>query len=94
MTSKRQLALKRIHEAIDGITVELSKVNSELVASRTTLNSFRTQLVKISEEIDSGNILPKNERRSSMGRAIVDSWLMAYPLGEKIIAAEQSYLGI
>lgn len=94
MTSKQQAALKRIHEAIDGIAVELSQVSGELVANRTTLDSFRTQLVKIAGAIESGKILPKNKRRSSMGRAIVDSWLLAHPLGGKIIVAEQSYLGL
>lgn len=94
MTSNQQAALKRIIEAIDGIAVELSKEKGEFVANRSTLDSFRTQLVKFSEEIESGNMSPKNERRSNMGRVIVDSWPLAYPLGEKIIAAEQSYLGL
>jgi hypothetical protein len=92
MTSKQQVALNRIIVAIEGIAVELSRVDSELVANRTTLNSFLTHLVKISKEIESGNTSPKNERESYMGRLIVDSWPFDHLLGEKIIDAEQSYL--
>ncbi len=93
MTPKQQAVLKRANEAIDGIAAELSKADSELVANRSTLEAFRVQLVKISEEIESGNMPPINGRRSGMGHVIVDSWPMGYPLGEKIITAEQAYLG-
>jgi hypothetical protein len=92
MTPKQLVALKRITEGIDIISFELSKVDNELVAKRTTLDSFRSKLVKMSEDIESGNMPPKSERRSGMGRVIVDSWPLAHPLGEKIICAERAYL--
>jgi len=92
MTPKQQVALKRIIEAIHLIVLELSKLDSELVANRATIDSFCSQLVRMSEEIESGNLPPKNRRRTSMGRVIVDSWPLAHPLGKKIIIAEHAYL--
>jgi len=93
MTLKQQAVLKQVIEAVDGIAAELSKADSELIANRSTLEAFRVQLVKISKEIETDSIPSKKGRRSSMGRVIVDSWPLAHPLGEKIVTAEQAYLG-
>jgi hypothetical protein len=94
MNPKQETAFNRVIAALDDLLVELSKIDRELVARRTTLDAFCLQLKKMATNIETGDLPPKTERKSGMGRGVVDGWPLAHPLGEKIIIAEQAYLGL
>lgn len=92
MTKKKETVVELLAMAIEGIASELSKEDSNLVASRVTLEAFRLQLQKMIADVESDDLRVSINRRSGMGRVIADSWPLAHPLGERILAAEMAYL--
>lgn len=94
MTPEQEVASTQISAARNSLAVELSKSDRDLVASRTMLETFRLQLKAMADNVTRGTLPPRGTRKAGMGRVIADSWPLDHPLGEAIVFAEQTYIGL
>jgi hypothetical protein len=81
------LALKSIETALDNNEIDN--------IPRDHIIECKENLQRILTELEQQNVTLKNMRKETMAHIIVDSWpynSISYTLGDKIIAAERSYL--
>jgi hypothetical protein len=60
--------------------------------SRIDLAKCLGRMRKIDEELTSGPLPAKTDRKSGMGRMIVDCWPMDFELGDRLLGIEQAYV--
>jgi hypothetical protein len=86
--------ISHVRDAQASIRVYLEGANRDLPnkISRVDLEKCLERMRKIDEELMNGSLPAKADRKSGMGRMIVDCWPMDFELGDRLISAEQAYV--
>jgi hypothetical protein len=94
MTPNLDDLISQVRDAQASIQVYLEGAESDLPKriSRIDLVKCLERMRKIDEELTNGSLPAKADRKSGMGRMIVDCWPMDFELGDKLISAEQAYV--
>jgi hypothetical protein len=94
MTLNLNDLISQVRDAQASIQVYLDGADRDLPnkISRIDLAKCLERMRKIDEEFTNGSLPAKTDRKSGMGRMIVDCWPMDFELGDRLISVEQAYV--
>jgi hypothetical protein len=86
--------ISQVRDAQASIQVYLDGTDRDLPSkiSRIDLAKCLERMRKIDEEFTNRSLPAKTDRKSGMGRMIVDCWPMDFELGDRLISVEQAYV--
>ncbi|MFP1756890.1 hypothetical protein [Lonsdalea quercina] len=92
MTKKDNL-LKKIGKIINELDEVINYKNDSIkdFSSVEQMRLFKKTFLSIVDEIENGQIPPKNERNIGIARVVIDQWPFDFYLGEWLIEAEEIY---